>query len=139
LDLPKNAIVHCLRDSTAVQATNLDQMVAQLALAKDKRMDNEVILIWITCCMCVRQESQHHRCRPYRGGFSLGLLVGLLYLAAGVVLWLDPRAGIVALTVFLAAVLVFLGLLTVDARLSAAPLFASARLYRRQRVCLGLQ
>jgi hypothetical protein len=63
----------------------------------------------------------------------------LLYLAAGVVLWLDPRAGIVALTVFLAAVLVFLGLLTVDARLSAAPLFASARLYRRQRVCLGLQ
>ena len=29
-------------------------MVAQLALAKDKRTDNEVIVIWIKCCMCVR-------------------------------------------------------------------------------------
>ena len=33
-------------------------------------------------------------------------MVGLLYLAAGVVLWLNPIAGMVALTVFLAAVLV---------------------------------
>jgi uncharacterized membrane protein HdeD (DUF308 family) len=40
------------------------------------------------------------------GGFFLGLLVGLLYLAAGVVLWLNPLAGVVTLTVFLAAVLV---------------------------------
>jgi hypothetical protein len=63
----------------------------------------------------------------------------LLYLAAGFVLWLSPLAGIVALTGFLSAVLVFLGLPTLDARLSAALLFASARLYRRQRVRLGLQ
>jgi uncharacterized membrane protein HdeD (DUF308 family) len=40
------------------------------------------------------------------GGFFLGLLVGLLYLAAGIVLWLNPIAGVVTLTVFLAAVLV---------------------------------
>jgi uncharacterized membrane protein HdeD (DUF308 family) len=40
------------------------------------------------------------------GGFILGLLVGLLYLAAGVVLWRNPLAGVVTLTVFLAAVLV---------------------------------
>src|SRR2546427_10029619 len=40
------------------------------------------------------------------GGFLLGLLVGLLYLATGVVLWLNPIGGMVALTVFLAAVLV---------------------------------
>jgi uncharacterized membrane protein HdeD (DUF308 family) len=40
------------------------------------------------------------------GGFLWSLLVGLLYLAAGVVLWLNPIAGMVALTVFLAAVLV---------------------------------
>jgi uncharacterized membrane protein HdeD (DUF308 family) len=36
----------------------------------------------------------------------LGLLVGLLYLATGVVLWVNPIGGVVALTVFLAAVLV---------------------------------
>jgi uncharacterized membrane protein HdeD (DUF308 family) len=40
------------------------------------------------------------------GGFFLGLLVGLLYLATGVVLWLNPLAGVITLTVFLAAVLV---------------------------------
>jgi len=40
------------------------------------------------------------------GGFFWGLLVGLLYLAAGVVLWLNPIAGVVTLTVFLAVVLV---------------------------------
>jgi uncharacterized membrane protein HdeD (DUF308 family) len=40
------------------------------------------------------------------GGFFWGLLVGLLYLAAGIVLWLNPIAGMVTLTVFLAAVLV---------------------------------
>ena len=40
------------------------------------------------------------------GGFLWDLLVGLLYLAAGVVLWLNPLAGVVTLTVFLAAVLV---------------------------------
>ena len=40
------------------------------------------------------------------GGFLWDLLVGLLYLAAGVVLWLNPLAGMVTLTVFLAAVLV---------------------------------
>jgi len=40
------------------------------------------------------------------GGFFWGLLVGLLYLAAGVVLWLNPIAGVVTLTAFLSAVLV---------------------------------
>src|SRR5262245_17819578 len=40
------------------------------------------------------------------GGFIWGLLVGLLYLAAGAVLWLNPIAGVVTLTVFLAVVLV---------------------------------
>ena len=39
-------------------------------------------------------------------GFFLDLLVGLLYLAAGIVLWLNPFAGVVTLTVFLATVLV---------------------------------
>src|SRR5216683_3701412 len=33
------------------------------------------------------------------GGFFLGLLVGLLYLATGVVLWFNPIGGIVALTI----------------------------------------
>jgi uncharacterized membrane protein HdeD (DUF308 family) len=40
------------------------------------------------------------------GGFIWGLLVGLLYLAAGVVLWRNPIAGVITLTAFLAAVLV---------------------------------
>jgi uncharacterized membrane protein HdeD (DUF308 family) len=40
------------------------------------------------------------------GGFFWGLLVGFLYLAAGLVLWRNPIAGVVTLTVFLAAVLV---------------------------------
>ena len=40
------------------------------------------------------------------GGFLLGLLVGLLYLAAGVMLWLNPIRGVIALTAFLAAVLI---------------------------------
>lgn len=45
------------------------------------------------------------------GGFLLGLLVGLLYLAAGIVLWINPLGGAVALTVLLAAVLVVDGIL----------------------------
>ena len=40
------------------------------------------------------------------GGFFWGLLVGLLYFAAGVELWLNPIGGVVTLTAFLAAVLV---------------------------------
>jgi uncharacterized membrane protein HdeD (DUF308 family) len=40
------------------------------------------------------------------GGFLLGLLVGLLYLAAGVMLWVNPIRGVIALTAFLAAVLI---------------------------------
>jgi uncharacterized membrane protein HdeD (DUF308 family) len=44
------------------------------------------------------------------GGFFWGLLVGLLYLAAGIVMWLNPIAGVVTLTVFLAAVLVVDGI-----------------------------
>lgn len=39
-------------------------------------------------------------------GFLWGLLVGLLYLAAGIVLWRNPIGGVITLTVFLAAVLV---------------------------------
>jgi uncharacterized membrane protein HdeD (DUF308 family) len=44
------------------------------------------------------------------GGFFGGLLVGLLYLATGLVLWRNPIAGVVTLTVFLAAVLVVDGI-----------------------------
>jgi uncharacterized membrane protein HdeD (DUF308 family) len=44
------------------------------------------------------------------GGFFLGLLVGLLYLATGVVLWVNPIGGVIALTAFLAAVLVVDGI-----------------------------
>lgn len=44
-------------------------------------------------------------------GFLLGLIVGLLYLAAGVILWLNPIRGIVTLTVFLAAVMFVDGIL----------------------------
>jgi hypothetical protein len=51
-------------------------MVAQLGLAKDNRTDNEVMY------------SGSHAACPFAkslpSGFSLGLLVGLLYLAAGV-------------------------------------------------------
>ena len=43
-------------------------------------------------------------------GFLLGLVVGLLYLATGIILWLYPISGVVALTVFLAAVLVVDGI-----------------------------
>ena len=42
-------------------------------------------------------------------GFLLDLLIGLLYLAAGVVLWLNPLGGAVTLTVILAVVLVLDG------------------------------
>ena len=40
------------------------------------------------------------------GGFLFDLLIGLLYLAAGVMLWLNPLGGAVTLTVILAVVLV---------------------------------
>jgi uncharacterized membrane protein HdeD (DUF308 family) len=43
-------------------------------------------------------------------GFLLGLLVGLLYLVTAAVLWINPMGGVVALTVFLAAVLVVDGI-----------------------------
>ena len=44
------------------------------------------------------------------GGFLLGLLIGLLYLVTGVLLWTNPIRGMIALTVFLAAVLVVDGI-----------------------------
>jgi hypothetical protein len=37
MNLPNNAIAEFLRDQTAVQPTNLEEMVAQLALAKGTR------------------------------------------------------------------------------------------------------
>jgi hypothetical protein len=37
MNLPKNGIAQFLRGPTAVQPTNLDEMVAQLALAKGTR------------------------------------------------------------------------------------------------------
>ena len=42
-------------------------------------------------------------------GFLVGLLVGLLYLATAVILWFNPIRGVIALTAFLAAVLVIDG------------------------------
>src|SRR6267142_1109215 len=66
------------------------------------------------------------------GGFSWGLLVGLLYLGAGVVLWLNPIAGVVTLTAFLAAVLVIDGVFR--SILAAAWLvLAAGRRHRRYR------
>ena len=44
-------------------------------------------------------------------GFALGLLIGLLYLAGGIILWLDPIKGVVTLTVFLAAMMLIDGIL----------------------------
>lgn len=44
-------------------------------------------------------------------GFLIGLVIGLLYLAGGVVLWLDPIRGVVTLTVFLATVMLLDGIL----------------------------
>jgi uncharacterized membrane protein HdeD (DUF308 family) len=44
------------------------------------------------------------------GGFALGLLIGLLYLATGIVLWINPWGGAVALTLVLAVVLVVDGI-----------------------------
>ncbi len=44
-------------------------------------------------------------------GFLIGLLIGLLYLAAGIILWLDPIGGVITLTVFLAAVMFVDGIL----------------------------
>lgn len=44
-------------------------------------------------------------------GFTLGLLVGLLYLATAFILWINPMGGVVTLTVLLAAALVIDGVL----------------------------
>lgn len=44
-------------------------------------------------------------------GFLLSLLIGILYLATGAILWLDPMKGVVTLTVFLAAALLIDGIL----------------------------
>ena len=38
--------------------------VAQLELAEDNRRDKEVIVVSITCCMCVRREP-HHQGSPW--------------------------------------------------------------------------
>lgn len=50
--------------------------------------------------------------RPWQG-FLLGLVIGLIYLAGGIVLWLDPIRGVVTLTVFLAAVMLVDGVLRI--------------------------
>lgn len=44
-------------------------------------------------------------------GFLFDILVGLLYLAAGIILWFNPIQGVIALTVFLAVVLIVDGAL----------------------------
>ncbi len=44
-------------------------------------------------------------------GFAIGLVIGLLYLAAGIILWLNPIKGVVTLTVFLALMMLFDGIL----------------------------
>jgi uncharacterized membrane protein HdeD (DUF308 family) len=66
------------------------------------------IEIWTAIAFAIAGAAQtiHAFAARSWGGFLLGLLVGLLYLAAGVVLWLNPLAGVVTLTVFFAAVLV---------------------------------
>jgi uncharacterized membrane protein HdeD (DUF308 family) len=70
------------------------------------------IEVWAAVAFAVAGAAQtvHAFAARSWSGFLLGLLVGLLYLATGVVLWLNPIRGVVALTVFLAAVLVVDGL-----------------------------
>ncbi len=55
-------------------------------------------------------------------GFLLGLLVGLLYLAGGAVLWLDPIKGVITLTVFLAAMMLIDGILRCTMALRIRPM-----------------
>ena len=55
-------------------------------------------------------------------GFLLGLLVGLLYLATGAVLWLNPIKGVVTLTAFLAAAIFIDGILRMVMAFQIRPL-----------------
>ena len=69
--------------------------------------------IWTAIALMVAGSAQIVHAFAARGwsGFLLGLLVGLLYLAAGIILWLNPIKGVVTLAVFLAAIMVIDGAL----------------------------
>ena len=69
--------------------------------------------IWVAIALVVSGVAQvvHAFGTRQWQGFLLGLLVGLVYLGAGAVLWLNPLKGIVTLTVFLAVVMLADGIL----------------------------
>ena len=69
--------------------------------------------LWVAAALLISGVAQvvHAFAARQWQGFLLGLIVGLLYLAAGVVLWMNPIAGVVTLTAFLAAVLFIDGVL----------------------------
>jgi uncharacterized membrane protein HdeD (DUF308 family) len=107
----------------AVSATNGDQVVqhrgwfivlsillimAGAAAIAFPMLSTLAVEVWAAIAFAVAGVAQtvHAFAARSWGGFLWALLVGLLYLATGVVLWLNPIAGVVTLTVFLAAVLV---------------------------------
>jgi uncharacterized membrane protein HdeD (DUF308 family) len=66
------------------------------------------VAVWAAIALAIAGVAQtvHAFAARSWGGFFLDLLIGLLYLAGGAVLWLNPLGGAVTLTVILAVVLV---------------------------------
>jgi uncharacterized membrane protein HdeD (DUF308 family) len=83
-------------------------IVAGAAAIAFPMLSTFAVEVWAAIAFAVAGVAQtvHALAARSWGGFLWALLVGLLYLATGVVLWLNPIAGVVTLTVFLAAVLV---------------------------------
>jgi uncharacterized membrane protein HdeD (DUF308 family) len=69
--------------------------------------------VWVAVALIISGIAQvvHAFAARQWQGFLLGLLVGLLYLAGGIILWLDPIKGVVTLTVFLAVMILIDGIL----------------------------
>jgi len=69
------------------------------------------VAVWIAIAFAIAGAAQtvHAFAARSWSGFLLDLLIGLLYLATGVVLWFNPLGGAVTLTAILAVVLVIDG------------------------------
>ena len=68
--------------------------------------------LWTAIALAIAGIAQIIHALAARGwrGFVLGLLIGLLYIATGAVLWLNPIRGVITLTVFLAAAIAVEGI-----------------------------
>lgn len=69
--------------------------------------------IWVAIALIISGIAQMVHAFAVRQwqGFLFSTLLGILYFATGIILWLDPIKGVITLTVFLAAMLLIDGIM----------------------------